>query len=97
VTERNPDTLYILYGANVRMAAEFCRDRGMPPTEIGRHVFPTSMDPDRLRGRRGPVEFVYGLDGDPSPFPLPYDPRRVEWAREAEFIQQIHLQAEAGR
>lgn len=91
MTERNPDTLYILIGANMRMAEEFCNDRRMPRTEIGRHVFPTSMDPYHLRGRRGPIEFVYGLDSDPRPFTdEPRTPREREWLEGANFIQRYH-------
>lgn len=77
-------SLHLLVAANRQMAVEFCRQRKLPITEIGRTVFTTSMDEGALRGRRGPVEMVYGFDDDPRPFK---DPGRRYTAQELEHMQ----------
>lgn len=62
-TARHPEAeFFVLVGAKIRDAEEFCRERKLPRTEIGRTVFPTSMSPDHLRGLRGMVTFVYTDD-----------------------------------
>lgn len=77
-------SLHLLIAANRQMAVEFCRQRKLPIAEIGRTVFTTSMDEGALRGRRGPVELVYGFDDDPRPFK---DPGRAYTPREREHME----------
>lgn len=83
--------LHLLIAANRQMAVEFCRQRELPVVEIGRTVFTTSMDESVLRGRRGPVELVYGFDDDPRPF---RDPDRAYTTKELDmmrYARQLNL------
>lgn len=58
--EVEPPTLRVLMGATHRDAVRWCDERGIRRNEIGRTVFPSSGEPDQLRGRRGPAEIIYG-------------------------------------
>lgn len=85
-------SLHLLIAANRQMAVEFCRQRQLPVTEIGRTVFATSMDESVLLGRRGPVEFVYGFDDDPRPFKDPdraYTGKELDMMRDARWLNWV--------
>lgn len=85
-------SLHLLIAANRQMAVEFCRQRELPVVEIGRTVFTTSMDEGALRGRRGPVELVYGFDDDPRPFKDPerlYTTKELDMMRDARYLNWV--------
>ena len=88
----NEPRLYLLVAGTRQMAVEFCRQRKLATSEIGRTVFTTSMDESVLRGRRGPVEMVYGFDDDPRPFKSPdraYTSQELEHMRTAGWLNRM--------
>lgn len=80
-----PPTLRVLMGATHRDAVEWCREHGIRRSEIGRTVFPSSGEPDQLRGRRGPAEIIYGdFTGSYRNF--------TEWHRMVTLLNATHTE-----